>query len=191
MDEKELSLRDVAERSGGLISHSAVADLRNANTAGIRLDTLEGLLKGLRVSEADLILAIAGPAQESDSAYIESRFQGLYRKYSSLPAADQAELQIVLEMLDREIDFRFAHPTRRKAAPVPVPKNGKGPVQDISTNQGHLFSEGAYQAQPGGRRTSKRARDLKEDLEDIRRDARGRKSGKKKPPANGEGERQN
>ena len=60
MAEKNLSYRNVTERSGGKISHSTVSEIANGNRFGVRNETLILLAKGLGVSADDMFRVARG-----------------------------------------------------------------------------------------------------------------------------------
>jgi transcriptional regulator with XRE-family HTH domain len=60
MKEKRLSYRDVAQKSGGLISHTTVNDVVNNNRTVLMNDTLTALAKGLDVPEDEVFRVARG-----------------------------------------------------------------------------------------------------------------------------------
>src|SRR6476660_2359048 len=65
LSEKSLSFRDVAEKSGGAISHSTVADIANGQRVESKKGTLTALAKGLD-EPSDVVFRVARglPAEE-------------------------------------------------------------------------------------------------------------------------------
>lgn len=76
------SYREIAQRSGGLISHSTVAMIVNGTAGELTVNTLRGLAKALRKSE-DEIFAIARGVKTPQS-WTETRFFELYEAYQGL-----------------------------------------------------------------------------------------------------------
>ena len=64
MQRQNLSLHDVAKRSGGRISHATVANVVNATSKEVKASTLAGLAKGLGISEDEMVAIARGKANE-------------------------------------------------------------------------------------------------------------------------------
>lgn len=60
MQRQNLSLHDVAKRSGGRISHATVANIVNVASKEVKSSTLAGLAKGLGVSEDEIVAVARG-----------------------------------------------------------------------------------------------------------------------------------
>ena len=100
---KGLKYRDVAERSGGLISHSAVYDIINGRSLNPKTDTLKALAKGLGVAE-ELIFAAARGKSPNGEKIAHEQFENLSLKFSGIPSTKKERAQALLDMLDREFD---------------------------------------------------------------------------------------
>src|SRR5215467_2277798 len=61
---KNLNYREVARRSGGLISHATVGDVINNPGRRVSVETLKALAKGLGVPEDELLVVAAGRPPE-------------------------------------------------------------------------------------------------------------------------------
>lgn len=103
ISDNELSYRDVAARSNGLISHGTVGDIISGKNLNPSPKTIKGLAKGLNVSEDELFNIVRGK-KLSDDEYEESLFQSLYYKHNRLTPRKKAEFKRILEMVDRELD---------------------------------------------------------------------------------------
>jgi transcriptional regulator with XRE-family HTH domain len=79
MNEKGLNYRQVAERSGDLISHTTVFDVVNLRSKDVKAKTLRGLAKGLGVSEEEVFAVVRGKTTSGDLAFDELRLLELYR----------------------------------------------------------------------------------------------------------------
>jgi transcriptional regulator with XRE-family HTH domain len=92
VDEKNLNYREVARRSRGLISHSTVYDIINGRNTNPSITALQGLARGLGVTEEE-VFAIARGKEPDEDAVIN---EGLYRNYQKLSPQNRrlAKLQI-------------------------------------------------------------------------------------------------
>ncbi len=84
------SYREIAQRSGGKISHSTVALIVNGSIGEVTLTTLKGLAKALAVSE-DEIFAVARGVK-APQTWTETRFYELFELYQSLSEPRHKEL---------------------------------------------------------------------------------------------------
>lgn len=94
-----LSTRDVANRSGGLISHGYVSQIENRQTAsdGISPRRLLGLARGLGVPIDEVVAAALG-LQRAELAAKQSRLIGFF---DTLPGERQDEAIGFIEVLSR------------------------------------------------------------------------------------------
>jgi transcriptional regulator with XRE-family HTH domain len=106
LKEKGLSLSDVERRSSGAISDSYVSGIINGNAGSLTVVKLKALARGLGVSEDDLFDVARGLSPKSDRDYLESEFAMLFYKYRDLSEEDRRAVISLLEMVDREIEWR-------------------------------------------------------------------------------------
>ena len=115
-NEKGLSYRQIAARSGGTISHVTVSDIINRVRTNFETETLVGLATGLGVPPEQVFAAYSGrpltPAEVFDSE-IHVAFKG----YEELSDEDKASLSAIIQMLGSEIQRR---------RPKRPPNKGKG-----------------------------------------------------------------
>lgn len=101
--EKGLSYRKVAEKSGGLITHSTVSDVVNERVINLSSQTISGLAKGLGFPEELILAMVLGDTpDEEDIERIE--LEALYKKRRNLSAARKEAFRRILDMVDRELD---------------------------------------------------------------------------------------
>jgi transcriptional regulator with XRE-family HTH domain len=99
--EKALSVTDVELRAGGKISYSLIAAIAAGDCENLRFETLRALAKGLGVAHERLFGVAIGQELEE---FQEADFVALADKYLALANEDQAELESLLALLDREIE---------------------------------------------------------------------------------------
>lgn len=90
------SLRDLAKRSRGMISHSTIGDIKNGRYGDVRTGALKGLAAALDVSYEE-IQAQLGPTKPKEDPK-ECRLLMYFRR---LPAVDRDTLIEWASMLDR------------------------------------------------------------------------------------------
>ena len=78
--EKGLNYREVARRSRGLISHSTVGDILNDRNLNPSIEALQGLARGLGVTEEEVFAVARGKEPNEKVAANE----GLYRDLQKL-----------------------------------------------------------------------------------------------------------
>jgi transcriptional regulator with XRE-family HTH domain len=64
ISEKGLKYRQVAERSGGRISHAAISDIISGKTKEVKVETLKALSKGLDIPEEEIFAVARGKSPE-------------------------------------------------------------------------------------------------------------------------------
>lgn len=107
-NEKNLSHREIARRSGDLISHVTVGDIINNNRGDIKVETIRGLAKGLGVSEEEIFAVVRGKTTSGELTFDELRMLELYRKLSP-----EKRMEAIAHL---EVAFQFqigAHEPRR------------------------------------------------------------------------------
>lgn len=95
-NEKSLSHREIARRSGDLISHVTVGDIINNNRGDVKVETIKGLAKGLGVSEEEIFAVVRGKTTSGELAFDELRLLEVYRM---LPPEKRLEAIAHLEVL--------------------------------------------------------------------------------------------
>lgn len=95
MSEKALNYREVARRSGGVISHTTVFDVVNQRTKDVKTETLTALAKGLGVSEDEIFAVARGMATAGELPLDEVRVLEFYR---ALPAERKEDALAHLEL---------------------------------------------------------------------------------------------
>jgi transcriptional regulator with XRE-family HTH domain len=105
LQEKGLTFADVHRRAGGEISKGYVCDISHGSTASLTVRKLQALARGLDVPEDDLF-AIARGVAADENGFSASRFATIFARYRELPEADRREVEVLLEALAREIEWR-------------------------------------------------------------------------------------
>lgn len=93
--DKGLNYREVARRSNGAISHSAVGDIINGRVSDIGIETLRGLARGLGVPERELLDVAIGHGDPN--SYLESR---LLHLFNQLPLEQQKDVVAIVDALN-------------------------------------------------------------------------------------------
>ena len=106
LKEKGLSLSEVERRSGGCISDSYVCGIINGNVGSLTITKLKALAQGLGVPEDELFAVARGRSTKDNQEFQESTFASLYDKYKDLSEEDKKEVYKLIEVLDREIEWR-------------------------------------------------------------------------------------
>lgn len=104
LKEKNLSYRKVASQSGGLITHSTVSDVVNRRVSNISSETVEGLARGLGVTQAEIYSRLSGKAPD-EKKVIDERAENLALKFGKVPPTKKERAEALFEMLDRELDL--------------------------------------------------------------------------------------
>lgn len=94
ISEKNLNYREVARRSGGAITHSAVHDIINGRSKDYKVSTLKGLAKGLEVSEEEIFAVARGKSVDAPRV----RAQKLIEFFEGLPTDKQNDVLEYAEM---------------------------------------------------------------------------------------------
>ncbi len=103
--EKGLSYAEVQRRAGGTISKGYICDIRNGLEVSLTVKKLQALAIGLDVPE-DELFAIARGAVSSQHDPDTSRFSLMYFRYQRLPEEDRQVVDLLLDAVDREIEWR-------------------------------------------------------------------------------------
>ncbi|MEW6207665.1 MAG: helix-turn-helix transcriptional regulator [Acidobacteriota bacterium] len=106
LDERGLSFKDVEMRSGERISHSYVHQIASGQTKNLTVEKIRGLAAGLGVTEEEVFKVVCDTASAERSAFRNGEFAGLYQKYEALSERGKRRIRPLVEMLDREIDWR-------------------------------------------------------------------------------------
>lgn len=101
--EKSLSYRKIAEKSGGLITHSTVSDVINERVKNLSAQTITGLAKGLGVTELEIFDIVRGKTPNNETV-LDEQFENLSLKFSGLPPSKKERAQALIELMDREIE---------------------------------------------------------------------------------------
>jgi transcriptional regulator with XRE-family HTH domain len=95
INEKDLTLRQVEERSGGAITHGYVSKILSRAVTNLSVDKLKALAKGLGMPEEEVFAVIRGKTTSGDLAFDELRMLELYR---TLPPEKRLEAIAHLEV---------------------------------------------------------------------------------------------
>jgi transcriptional regulator with XRE-family HTH domain len=106
LKEKGLTYADVEQRSRGAISDSYIGSIAAGNTGSVTVGKLKALARGMDVSEDEIFAIARGAAPGDLRDFQESRFAMLFEKYSQLPGDDRAEMLVLLEAVEHEIERR-------------------------------------------------------------------------------------
>lgn len=108
--ERGLSYRKVADRSGGLVSHSTVSAIINGDQKKVSTEILSAIAKGMGIP-AEEIFAVARGKSPKGIKIQDERFELLSLKFKSLPKSKRAKIEPLVELLERELE-RLTHETR-------------------------------------------------------------------------------
>lgn len=100
---KGLSYRKVADKSGGLITHSTVSDVVNERVTNLSSQTISGLAKGLGVTEQEVFDIVRGK-QPNKETKVSERFELLSLKFGALKPSKQSRAEVLVDVLDRELE---------------------------------------------------------------------------------------
>jgi transcriptional regulator with XRE-family HTH domain len=106
MEEKHLSMQDVAERSQQQISKAYLCDLLHRRTANPTITKITALAAGLGVPPEEIFAVLEGEARAEKRNFENSIFAMLFEQYKKLTAENKRELGLLLNILDCEIDKR-------------------------------------------------------------------------------------
>ena len=106
LKEKGLSLSDVERRSGGGISDSYICGIINGTVGSLTIIKLKALAQGLGIGEDELFAVARGVTPADDNEFQESEFATLFCKYKDLSDEDKKVVLTLLEVVDREIEWR-------------------------------------------------------------------------------------
>lgn len=113
LKEKNLSLSEVEQRAGGRISDSYICSITTGGAGSVTVAKLKALARGLDVPEDDIFAAARGSQSEDDGEFQVSDFALLFRKFKDLAPEDKGEVQALLQVLQREIEWRQMRPQNR------------------------------------------------------------------------------
>jgi transcriptional regulator with XRE-family HTH domain len=111
--EKDLSLADVSNRSGGGIGRTHINRIENGEAHGVSVEKLRALAKGLGVSEEEIFAVARGKSSSGDLQLKELRLLEYYRLLSE---DRQDDVLLYLEMLSG----RRSAMGRAKDAKLPI-----------------------------------------------------------------------
>ncbi|HEX8287867.1 MAG TPA: helix-turn-helix transcriptional regulator [Pyrinomonadaceae bacterium] len=103
MKEKDLTARDVEEKSGGNISHSYVNKIKNGDAKNPSPASLKALAKGLDEPE-EIIFAIVRGVMPDEDEIERIEIEAMYKKRKNLSPAKKEAFRRLLDMVDRELD---------------------------------------------------------------------------------------
>jgi hypothetical protein len=101
-----LSFKNVEMRSRGRISHSYVHRITSGQTKNLAVEKIRGLAAGLGVAEEEVFGVVCDTSSAVRIDFQMNALAEIYRRYESLLQADKRRLKPLLEMVDREIDWR-------------------------------------------------------------------------------------
>lgn len=105
ISEKNLRYRQVAERSGGLISHAAISDIISGKTREVKASTITALAKGLGVTEEEVFAAYSGKKPVTDSPeYKNWRYAALFDDSQKLTPEQMTKFETIMEIARREVE---------------------------------------------------------------------------------------
>lgn len=107
LSQKNLSYRKVAEKSGGLITHSTVGDVINEKVNTISVDLIIGLAKGIGITEQELFDVARGKSP-GVSQIADERFGAIAKRYSLVSEANRQNLEPLISVLEQTINH-FIH----------------------------------------------------------------------------------
>lgn len=96
--EKDLSLADVSNRSGGGIGRTHINRIENGEAHGVSVEKLRALAKGLGVLEEEIFAVARGKTTSGELTFDELRMLELYRKLSPEKRIEAiAHLEVVFQ----------------------------------------------------------------------------------------------
>lgn len=101
--DKDLSYRQVAQRSGGEISHATVSDIINGRITNPSTSTLVALAKGLGVPVEEVFAVARGKDPEGDPNFKNWKFAALFDEAQQLTPEQMTRFEIIMEMARREV----------------------------------------------------------------------------------------
>jgi len=104
MNEKGLNFRQVAERSGGLVSHTTVFDVVNLRSKDVKASTLRGLAKGLGVPEEEVFAVAQGNSPTNNPEYKNWRYAALFDDAQKLTPEQMTKFETIMEIARREVE---------------------------------------------------------------------------------------
>lgn len=106
INEKDLTLREIEERSGGAITHGYISKILSRAVTNLSVEKLQALAKGLGISEEVVFAVARGKALDGDPEFEKSEIAALFYDYKDLTEEDQKDLRVIWEMLGVEIKRR-------------------------------------------------------------------------------------
>lgn len=103
---KGLSLMEVSRRARGGISDSYLCSITKGNFGSLTVGKLKALAEGLGVPEQEVLAVACGSEPARDTEFECSKFATLFDKYRGLTDEDKRELGPILEMFEREVEWR-------------------------------------------------------------------------------------
>lgn len=101
--ERNLTYRQVAERSGGRISHAAISDIISGKTKGIKSSTISALAKGLGVTEEEIFAVIRGKSPADDPDYKNWKYASLFDDAKKLTPEKMIRFETIMDIARREV----------------------------------------------------------------------------------------
>jgi transcriptional regulator with XRE-family HTH domain len=117
--EKGLRFADVQQRAGGAISKGYVCDICNGLDASLTVKKLQALARGLDVPE-DAVFAVARGVPAAQRELDTSRFALMFYRYQRLSEKDRQAIDSLLDMVDREIEWRRKQEIERQSLAAAV-----------------------------------------------------------------------
>ncbi len=106
INERDLTLREIEERSGGAITHGYISKILSRAVTNLSVEKLQALAKGLGISEEEVFAIARGKSLEGDPEFEKSEIAALFYGYKDLTEEDQEELRVIWKMLGEEIKRR-------------------------------------------------------------------------------------
>jgi transcriptional regulator with XRE-family HTH domain len=103
---KRLSLMEVSRRARGGISDAYLCSITKGNFGSLTVAKLKALAEGLGVPEQEVLAVACGSEPGSEPDFESSKFDSLFNKYRGLSDEDKRELGPILEMFEREVEWR-------------------------------------------------------------------------------------
>ncbi|MEW6213322.1 MAG: helix-turn-helix transcriptional regulator [Acidobacteriota bacterium] len=107
MNERSLTFRQVAARSGGVVSHGTINKIVNGHQEDLEATTLIGLAKGLGVPSEQLLAVIEGKGPKTQEEAEDQEIAALFHRYKRLKPEDKRELRSLIQAIDDAIERRL------------------------------------------------------------------------------------
>lgn len=116
INERDLTLRQIEERSGGAITHGYVSKILSRAVTNLSVDKLKALAKGLGIPGEEVFAVVRGETTSGELAFDELRLLELYRTL-----APEKRLEAIAHLeLACQLQAGWREPRRQPASSTPT-----------------------------------------------------------------------